>query len=277
MKENSKIEKKTLKNIINFYLIKSTTLPGKIIEIVILLFNISFCLIFILETYINTQTKLNLLFKIEFTLVTIFILEYLIRLYGAENKLKYIFNVYSIIDIITILPTLLFILPINFWIIKLLRVFKVLRIFRLFRFTSDINFFFGSITYRLLKVLRLILTIIILFFVASGVFFYVENEYNTNINNLGDAFYYTVVTLATVGFGDIIPVTQAGKWVTVIMILSGIIIIPWQAGQIIKEWLKIYSKKQITCKNCGLKYHDNDASHCKHCGSIIYQETDGSS
>ena len=91
---------------------------------------------------------------------------------------------------------------------------------------------------------------------------------------VGDAFYFTVVALTTVGFGDITPVSEGGKWVTVIMILSGIILIPWQGGQIIKEWLHS-SKKSITCKKCGLKFHDDDASHCKSCGNIIYQEFEG--
>ena len=95
------------------------------------------------------------------------------------------------------------------------------------------------------------------------------------MNTFGDAFYYTIVTLTTVGFGDITPVSAAGKWVTVLMIVSGIIAIPWQASQIIKEWIRMSDKKNIICKQCGLKYHDKDASHCKACGHVIYQEYDG--
>ena len=128
---------------------------------------------------------------------------------------------------------------------------------------------------QVLKVIRLFITILMIFFISSGLFFYVEYGLNPNVNNFGDAFYFTVVALTTVGFGDIIPRSDAGKWVTVLMILSGITLIPWQISQIVKEWARMATKKEITCPGCGLKYHDADASHCKSCGHVIYQEYDG--
>ena len=81
--------------------------------------------------------------------------------------------------------------------------------------------------------------------------------------NFGDAFYFTVVTLTTVGFGDIIPFSEAGRMVTVLMILSGIILIPWQVSRLVREWILIASKQDVTCPQCGLRYQDRDASHCK--------------
>ena len=159
--------------------------------------------------------------------------------------------------------------------IKFIRCFRVLRIFRFLRFTADPYFFFGSITVQLLKVVRLLLTILMIFFISSGLFFYVESNLNPNVKNFGDAFYFTVVALTTVGFGDIIPRSDAGKWVTILMILSGIILIPWQISKIAKEWVHIATKKMIICPGCGLRYHDEDASHCKSCGHVIYHEYDG--
>ena len=93
--------------------------------------------------------------------------------------------------------------------------------------------------------------------------------------SFGDAFYFTIVTLSTVGFGDIIPYSGAGKWVTVLMILSGIILIPWHISQIVREWVHMASKREIQCPQCGLRYHDMDASHCKSCGHVIFQTYDG--
>ena len=119
----------------------------------------------------------------------------------------------------------------------------------------------------------MVFTIFIIFFISAGLFFHVENGINSVVNNFGDAFYYVVVTITTVGFGDIIPISDGGRIVTVLMIISGIILIPWQASQVIKEWSQT-KKKKSTCKNCGLMYHDEDASHCKSCGHIIYQEYD---
>jgi voltage-gated potassium channel len=103
----------------------------------------------------------------------------------------------------------------------------------------------------------------------------VEHDTNPAIKNFGDAFYFSVVSLTTVGFGDIIPASEGGRWVTVLMIFSGIILIPWQVGQIVKEWIRLSAKKEVVCPRCGLKYHDKDASHCKACGHVIFQEFDG--
>jgi len=159
--------------------------------------------------------------------------------------------------------------------VRILRGIRVFRIFRFLRFTADPDFFFGRLTRRFLTVLRLFITILMIFFISAGLFYQVENGINPLINNFGDAFYFTVVALTTVGFGDITPLSPAGKWVTVMMILSGIVLIPWQASLIVKEWIRMAHKKEIICPGCGLRYHDLDASHCKSCGHIIYQEYDG--
>ncbi len=218
---------------------------------------------------------------LEVVIVFFFIVEYAARLYGAPNRLRQLTDIYSIIDLIAILPTLsLLILPVfgitaNLGLMRIIRGFRVFRIFRFLRFTADPDFFFGQLTQRFLTVLRLIITIFMIFFLSAGLFYEVENTLNPNINNFGDAFYFTVVALTTVGFGDITPLTAAGKWVTVIMILSGIILVPWQVSLIVKEWIHMARKKEIICPSCGLRYHDHDASHCKSCGHVIYQVYDG--
>jgi len=266
---------------LQFYLIDCKTALGKFIDIFIILLNLFICIILVIETYAIGEETRQWLWKFEVAIVLFFILEYGARLYAAKNRLRQLVDIYSIIDLIAILPTLsmlvlpLFGITLNIGFIKLLRGFRVFRIFRFLRFTADPDFFFGTTTVQLLKVIRLLLTIAMIFFISSGLFFYVESDLNPKVNNFGDAFYFTVVALTTVGFGDIIPCSDAGKWVTILMILSGIILIPWQISKIVKEWMHMATKKKITCQRCGLRYHDEDASHCKSCGHVIYQEYDG--
>jgi voltage-gated potassium channel len=266
---------------IQFYLIDCKTPLGKLIDAFIIILNLFICAIFVIDTYPVSAATKALLWRAEVIIVLFFVIEYAARLYGAKSRLKQLGDVYSIIDLIAILPTLaLLVLPVfgitlNFGFVKLIRIFRVFRIFRFLRFTADPDFFFGSITQPLLKVVRLILTILMIFFISSGLFFYVEQDINTEVKNFGDAFYFTVVALTTVGFGDITPKSNAGKWVTVLMILSGIILIPWQISRIVREWVHMASKAEIVCPGCGLRYHDRDASHCKACGLLIYQEYDG--
>ncbi len=266
---------------LQFYLIDCKTALGKIIDIFIILLNLFICAIIVVETYSVSEATMQLLWKVEVIIVLFFIIEYGARLYAAKNRLKQLVDIYSIIDLIAILPTIsMLVLPhfditFNIGFIKLIRSFRIFRIFRFLRFTADPDFFFGSITMQLLKVIRLFLTILMIFFISSGLFFYVESDLNPSVNNFGDAFYFTVVALTTVGFGDIIPRTYAGKWVTILMIFSGIILIPWQISRIVKEWMRMATKKEIICPGCGLRYHDEDASHCKSCGHVIFQEYDG--
>ena len=272
---------RSFRQTLQFYLIDCKTPIGKLIDVAIIVLNLAVCALYVCETYVHTAAAHNLLWRLELGIVFFFVLEYAARLYAAENRWRQIRDIYSLIDLIAILPTLsLLILPslglsLDVGFIKIIRGLRVFRIFRFLRFTADADFFFGKITHHLLTVLRLTVTILMIFFISAGLFFQAEHTVNPAISNFGDAFYFTVVALTTVGFGDITPASEGGRWVTVLMIVSGIILIPWQASRIVKEWFLIATKNEIICPQCGLRYHDKDASHCKSCGQVIYQQYDG--
>lgn len=261
---------------IRCYLIDSESALGRSIDITIIILNILVVAIFIIETYEISSTTRRTLDSIELGIVLLFVVEYFARLYGSRNRIKHLFNPYTIIDLVAIIPTLLqlFIGPGHIGILKLLRMFKVFRVLRFLRYFETGNFFFGSISFEKLTVLRLVMTVFMIFFVSSGLFYLAESPANPGVQNFGDAFYFTVVALTTVGFGDIYPVTGAGKAVTTLCILSGILLIPWQLGQVVRMWIHISRQNPVICRNCGLKYHDKDAVHCKACGHIIYQEVE---
>jgi voltage-gated potassium channel len=275
------VHERGLRETLQFYLIDCHTPLGKLIDIAIIVLNLAICVLFIIETYPIPESTRALLWQIEVVIVAFFIIEYMARLYAAKNRLKQIFSIYSLIDLVAILPTLwILIMPVFGTTLTIdfmytLRGLRVFRIFRFLRFTADTEFFFGSMTQHLLNVTRFFMTILMLFFISSGLFYHLEYTMNPAVNNFGDAFYYTVVALTTVGFGDIIPQSEGGRWVTVLTILTGIILIPWQAARIVKEGFIIANKKDIVCRHCGLRFHDLDASHCKYCGNVIFQEYDG--
>jgi len=266
---------------IQFYLVDSKTPLGKLIDVVIIFLNFVICAILVVETYDVSEAVRGLLWNTEVIIVVFFIIEYAARLYGSKDRLRQLVDIYSVIDLIAILPTVaLLVCPLfgvapNVGFFRLIRAFRVFRIFRFLRYTRAPGFFFESITVHVLKGLQLLITILMIFFISSGLFYAVESSVNPTVKNFGDAFYFTVVTLTTVGFGDIIPLSEAGRMVTVLMIISGIILIPWQVGRLIREWIHIASKQDVTCPQCGLRYHDRDASHCKSCGHVIYQEHEG--
>jgi voltage-gated potassium channel len=217
------------------------------------------------------------LWRLEVTIAGVFLLEYLLRLYGARNRFGEATNPYTVVDLLSILPTLsIIVIPgaVGFE-VGFLRAIRLVRVLRFYRFTRDEEFFFGTVDTETLRAGKLLLTVLVLLFSAAGLFYSAEHRANPAVSTFGDAFYYTVVTLTTVGFGDIVPTTGGGRLVTVASILAGILLIPWQAGRIVREWAG-RDQVEVTCPNCGLTRHDPDASHCKACGHVIYQEYDSS-
>jgi voltage-gated potassium channel len=216
------------------------------------------------------------LWAVEIGIALVFVAEYVLRLYGAESRFDEATNPYTVVDLLSVLPTVSAVLfPISAVALNVgfLRILRVVRVLRFYRFTRDEEFFFGTVSVETLRVMKLLLTVLVVFFVSAGLFYSVEHRANPGIENFGDAFYYAVVTLTTVGFGDIVPATSAGRLVTVSSVLAAIVLVPWQGGRIVREWAH-RDKVNVTCPDCGLSYHDPDASHCKACGHVIYQEYD---
>lgn len=264
------------RELVRFYLVDHETLPGKVVDVSLLLLNLAFVGILVLETYPASAATRQLLWHFEIGIVLVLLAEYVLRLYGARDRTTEFFDPYTLVDLVSILPTLVVLvapLPATAMNIGFLRVLRVVRALRFYRFTKDQEFFFGTLSVEALRATKLLLTILVVLFTTAGLFYSFEQTANPNVSNFGDAFYYTVVSVTTVGFGDIVPVTQLGRWVTVSAILGGIVVIPWQASKIVREWAH-RDKVSVTCPECGLAHHDADASHCKACGSVIYQEYD---
>lgn len=260
----------TFKEEVAFYLNDTTTFTGRFIDLFIIGLNLFTVLVFITESYFH-DTNPSLFWTIEVITVSIFILEYILRFWVSEKKIKHVLEVYSIIDLVAIIPTFVTFLDLRF-----VRIFRVFRIFRFMRFVDTGAFLSEDLKMHEIRIIKIIFTIISIIFVSSSFIYAAERVANPDINDLGSAMYFSIVTLTTVGFGDIVPETSLGRLITILMILVSIALVPWQLGLLIKEFMLSTSKKRsITCKKCGLSQHDIDATHCKHCGSIIYHETEG--
>lgn len=271
-----------LRETIQFYMIDFQTPLGKGIDITIIMLNLLVVALFVVETYPLSIGLEEALWKVEVAAIGLFVIEYLLRLYGAPDRWAYVREIYSIIDLVAIMPTLLLLaLPASWALadirfIKIIRVLAVFRIFRFLRFLEKDHLLFGTIRPEMLNVARLVVTIVMIFFISSGFFYYVESPVNPKVQNFGDAFYFTVVAVSTVGFGDIVPVSGAGRLVTIMMIITGIILIPLQAARIFREWVKVSEGKNAVCPRCRLDRHDADAGYCKRCGQELERDQEES-
>jgi voltage-gated potassium channel len=222
--------------------------------------------IFVAETFNLSENICFWLNQIDLIILIIFALEYLIRIWDAEHKLKFIFSLISLIDLIAILP--LFVGGIDVIFLRILRVFRILRLIRFLEFEI---FIFHINRQDSVILTRIFLTLFTLIFIASGLIYQFEHKVNPNVfRNFYDAFYFAIVTMTTVGFGDLAPISEQGRLVTLLMILTGITIIPWQLGELIKQLVKNNSQNSAKiCHHCNLTNHDSDAIYCKICGQKL--------
>ncbi len=238
---------------------------GITINLIILILIFLSLVVFVAETYSLPEEFLSWLHLIDLVILIVFSIEYLLRFWCAENQLKFVFSLFSFIDLIAIIPLLFGFFDVRF--VRIFRWFRLLRIFRFFKFET---FIFNIKTEDKIPLLRILLTLFSIVFIYSGLIYQVEHQVNPKIfRNFFDALYFSIVTMTTVGFGDITPLSENGRWLTLLMIITGVILIPWQVSELLKELLKNADTVQKVCSGCGLSVHDTDANYCKICGEKL--------
>lgn len=254
----------SLREKVAFYLEDIDTPLGRGINLTITGLVLISSAIFVAETYkipLELRHQLNL---IEDLILAIFVVEYCLRFWCAKHKIQHFFSLYSMIDLISIVPFFFGNTNVGF-----LRIFRWFRILRLIRFISG-KTIFGYVSREDSAIfVRILFTLFSIIFVYSGLIYQVEHTANTRYGTFLDAIYFSVSTISTAGFGDITPITQTGKLLTILMILTGIVLIPWQLGDLVKRLVKTTNQIQTVCSGCGLAFHDTDAQFCKICGTDL--------
>ena len=262
------LEDLSLRQKIAFYLDDTDTNIGLGLDLGILSLILLSSAIFVAQTYpIDAKIRTGLA-TIDLVILIVFTVEYVLRLWSAENTQKYFFSFFGFIDLISVLPLFLGWTDIRF--IRVFRWFRILRIVRFWRMEKKI---LGFKTEDSITFVRIFLTLFTLIFVYAGLIYQVEHQINSDrLVNFFDAFYFVVVTMTTVGYGDVTPLSQTGRFMTVLMIFTGVLFIPWQLSELIAQVVKTSNLVERKCSNCSLSRHEIDALFCKQCGAELNQE-----
>lgn len=227
-----------------------------------------------LESVRSLPYVMTLVLKIiEYLYLFAFTTEYLARIYCAHRPARYIFSFFGIIDMLATVPFYLglFFPGIrHFLIIRVFRLIRVLHVFKLHSIIEEGNLLIVSLQRSVNKILAFFLFVVILIMVMGTVMYIVEgNVEGSSFTNIPNSIYWAVVTMTTVGYGDITPITPLGRFLSALTMLMGYTIIAVPTGIVSAQMHNELRKIRTTstrCPHCGVGRHQSDAIYCRHCG-----------
>ena len=205
------------------------------------------------------------LFRLEWAFTLLFSMEYAVRIYSSPKPFRYIFSFYGLVDLLSIIPTYLALLfpAANYWlVIRLLRVLRIFRVFKLVRYLTEANLLLRSMYAARRKVLVFFTVVLVICVIFGSLMFLVEGPDN-GFTSIPRSIYWTIVTITTVGYGDITPETVFGQIIATMAMLTGYSIIAIPTGiftaEIAREMITETNNRQ--CNVCNRSGHHTEAEY----------------
>ena len=271
MEEKSKTDQTgSLRKSLYRIIFEADTRKGKWFDILLIISIVLSVIVVMLDSVESINAVYGkLLFSMEWVFTVLFTIEYLLRIFCARKPVKYTTSFFGVIDLLAILPTYLSILiPGSQYllVIRILRVLRVFRVLKLAKFLGESDMLIQALRASRRKITIFVFTVLTLVVVLGSLMYVIESR-EDGFTSIPRSIYWAIVTLTTVGYGDIHPKTGLGQALaSVIMILGyGLIAVP--TGIFTVEASTIKQKlSSRTCAECGSKNHDGDALFCKSCG-----------
>lgn len=257
----------------------SNTRAGKTFDVILLWMIILSVTVVVLESVSTFRDTYHDAFvSAEWFFTILFSMEYLFRIYSSPRPWKYMTSFYGIVDLLAILPTylgLIFDQTTFLLTIRALRLLRMFRVFKLGRYIKEAAVLVRALQLSIHKIIVFFGAVLALVLILGSILYLVEGEEN-GFTSIPQSIYWAIVTITTVGYGDIAPATVPGKILASVAMLTGYSIIAVPTGILTVEIGKAARKgqdaRQISCSNCGHALHDMDARYCKICGTKISED-----
>ncbi len=253
---------------------EADTFLGKLFDVsllILILFSVAAVMIESVEQY-SFKYKQELTI-IEWVITAIFSLEYLLRIFSVNKPFKYIFSFYGLIDLVSLLPTYLglFMFSGSISSIKTIRTIRLLRVFRilkLIRYVKEANTLKQALIASRQRIVVFLLAVLAVATIMGTIIYIIEDP-KDGFTSIPRSIYWAIVTLTTVGYGDIAPQTVLGQFFASIIMILGYAIIAVPTGMISVELALSEKMNTQSCPSCSKEGHENNAKHCKHCGAEL--------
>lgn len=214
----------------------------------------------------------SLLYVVEWLFTILFTVEYTLRLLCVGRPLRYVFSFYGIVDFLSIIPTYLSIFVPGtqyLLVIRSLRVLRIFRIFKLAQYVGEARQLTRALHSSRRKIMIFYFTVIHIVVIVGAMMYLIEGREN-GFTSIPRSIYWAIVTITTVGYGDISPQTNVGQAVAAFLMITGYAILAVPTGIVTAEWAMQNNQRIIStqsCPQCSSEGHDVDAKFCKYCGA----------
>ena len=277
----TKVEHSAFRERLYEIIFEADTPEGKLFDVALLGAILLSVIVVMLETVPQIQEKYGITFyAMEWVFTIFFTIEYIIRIYTVHSPRRYILSFFGIVDLLSILPTYLTIVfagTHSLMIIRSLRLLRVFRIFKLGNFLFEGQVIIKSLKESRSKIAVFLIFVLIMVSIFGSIMYLIEGTAgNESFDSIPRSVYWAIVTLTTVGYGDISPISPLGQFIAACIMIMGYAIIAVPTGIVTSEFTRAYrnrkSRQEIStqvCSNCMHEDHDVDAAYCKRCGELL--------
>ena len=253
---------------------ESETPAGKFFDILLIIAIIVSVAVVMLDSVRSIREDWQVLLRMaEWFFTLLFTVEYGVRIYSVDKPSKYMLSFFGIVDLLAIIPTYFSIfLPATAYlvVIRVLRILRVFRILKLGAYLGEADILMQSLKASRKKIEVFLFAVMMLVIIFGSLMYLVEGEGN-GFTSIPRSIYWAIVTLTTVGYGDIAPQTNIGQVLASVIMICGYSIIAVPTGIVSAEMFYASGKKRYArvCSECGSRFHEEDSLYCRHCGNEL--------